>query len=320
MNYIGRKFRLLEQLTNSFFKIGSTHNKVFCDLFAGTGTVGSAMKSYVKKVIANDVEYYAYILNKCYIENGENYELSIINAIEPVEGLIYQNYCSPANRLYFTDLNGKKIDGIRQYIEEFKDTEYYYVVLTALLEAVDRIQNTTGLYAAYLKKIKRTAQQHLFITEPNRIFIPNQENIVYQQDANELIKNITGDILYLDPPYNRRQYGTNYHLLNVIANYKLPDEMNTITGSPKRYFKSNWCYASTAQNELQHIIEHADFPHIFLSYNNEGILSKENIISILERYGKTQIQHFPLRTYKADTKRNNKSDQVVEYLFYLKKQ
>ena len=208
MNYIGSKLKLsnwLEaEITNA---VGdSLSNKVFCDLFAGTGIVGRKFKTNVKQVIANDMEYYSYVLNRNYIGNHQTISkadelLQELENLLPKEGFIYQNYClgSGSERQYFSDENGKKIDSIRMQIEEWKNTHYidedtYYFLLATLLENADKVANTASVYGAFLKNLKRSALKPLSL-EPALFEINCNDHQVYQMDANQLIKNISGDIL-----------------------------------------------------------------------------------------------------------------------------
>ncbi|MBQ0087788.1 MAG: DNA adenine methylase, partial [Prevotellaceae bacterium] len=234
MNYIGSKLSLIPFLESTINAVvgSDLHDKVFCDIFAGTGIVGRTFKPRVRKVIANDWEYYSYVLNRNYIGNHIRLDegdklLSELNNLDGVEdGFIYTNYCygSGSGRQYFSDENGKKIDAIRRQIEEWKNAgeiseDMYFFLLASLLESADKLANTASVYGAFLKHLKSSAQKPIII-EPAVYSINSNVHDVYCCDANELIKSIEGDILYMDPPYNSRQYGANYHLLNTIAEYK----------------------------------------------------------------------------------------------------
>lgn len=227
--------------------------KIFCDIFAGTGIVGRTFKTSVKRVISNDTEYYSYVLNKNYIENHKPIEdteafISELNSLPLTsDGFIYKNYClgGSGERRYFSDENGKKIDAIRTKIEEWKNSDkinsnMYYFLLCSLLESADKVANTASVYGAYLKNLKKSAQKKL-VLEPSEYEINGNEHQIFNKDANELITEISGDILYLDPPYNSRQYGANYHLLNTIAEYK-PFVPNGKTGL-RDYYRSKYCSA-----------------------------------------------------------------------------
>jgi len=197
MNYIGSKYKLSNWIKSEINKKVKVKEKIFCDIFAGTGIIGRVFKRSVKKVIANDIEYYAYVLNRNYIGNHKNLKekLEIIEYLNNLplrdDGFMYKNYCSPAKRLYFSDENGKKIDSIRMEIEKFKnDEDLYYFLLASLIESADKVANTASVYGAFLKKLKKSAQKEL-ILEPAIYEENDNEHEIYQKDANELIKKNT---------------------------------------------------------------------------------------------------------------------------------
>ncbi|MDO9276595.1 MAG: DNA adenine methylase, partial [Lutibacter sp.] len=176
MNYIGSKHKL-----SSFLKDAITEtvgkdlsNLVFCDLFAGTGSVGKTFKPIVKQVIANDVEFYSYVLNRNYIGNHQpmifEERISFLNNLKESEGFVFHNYSENGNegRLYFSAENGKKIDAIRQQIEIWKKSKEiseddYYFLLASLIESADKVANTASVYGAYLKKMKKSAQKEMIL-------------------------------------------------------------------------------------------------------------------------------------------------------------
>jgi adenine-specific DNA-methyltransferase len=306
-------------------------NKVFCDIFAGTGIVGRTFKSSVKKIIANDCEYYSFVLNENYIKNHTEitkkeqfiYELNNLHAIE--NGFIYQNYCIGGNgeRQYFSDFNGKKIDAVRTKIEDWKNENkinenLYYFLLASLLESADKVANTASVYGAYLKNLKKTAQKEMILEAANFEFNDN-EHEVFCENSNNLIKKISGDILYLDPPYNARQYGANYHLLNTIAEYK-PFVPKGKTGL-RTYSKSRYCSKNIVNQEFENLIKNANFRYIFLSYNNEGLMSVADVRKIMQKYGKYDLAEIDYQRFKADKteNRNHKADSTKEYLHILEK-
>ena len=332
MNYIGSKLKLCQNflpLTIQSVCGKDLSKKIFCDIFAGTGIVGRTFKTLVKKVISNDIEYYSYVLNKNYIGNHypiENKELLIqeLNTLPLIDdGFIYKNYClgGSGERQYFSDENGKIIDTVRTAIENWKkekriSNDVYYFLLCSILESADKVANTASVYGAYLKDLKKTAQKKLII-ESAEYELNDNEHLVFNKDANELIKEIEGDILYLDPPYNSRQYGANYHLLNTIAEYK-PFIPNGKTGL-RNYSRSKYCSAHSIKNEFEELIKNAKFKHIFLSYNNEGLMSVEEIKLIMSKYGCYDVAKTNYQRFKADSSRLNKATSTIEYLHILKK-
>jgi len=333
MNYIGSKNKLSNFIKNTVYSVvgKDLSNIIFCDIFAGTGIVGRNFKPEVQKVISNDFEYYSYVLNRNYIGNHlqihdkERYILEL-NNLELKEGFVFHNYCKGQNghRQYFSDENGKKIDVIRIQIEEWKNKktindDLYYFLLASLLESADKVANTASVYGAYLKHLKKSAQKTL-ILKPADFELSEQKHEVFNIDSNLLIKQIEGDILYLDPPYNARQYGANYHLLNTIAKYDqfIPKGKTGL----RDYNKSKYCSTNSVQNEFEELIKNANFKYIFLSYNNEGLMSVRQIRDIMSRFGKYDLASTNYQRFKADKdeNRNHSAIKTEEYLHILEKQ
>lgn len=349
MNYIGSKLSLLPFIYESIHKIIEGKEKIFCDIFAGTSVVSSFFKKKGFSIIANDLQYYSFVLNKHYIET-HNYpdfkklenEIKILKTTdtvnkptivceylsktEPLKGFIYKNYSlggtkgSENERFYFSDENALMCDAIRMKIEDwFKHNQIteneYYFLLTTLLESIDKYANTASVYGAFLKKIKNSASKKL-ILKPAEIIINDNEHSVYNMDANKLIENIECDILYLDPPYNSRQYASNYHILETIARYDNPKIFGK-TGLRDYYKqKSKYCSKNTVKNAFMNLIKKSNAKYIFLSYNNEGILSFQEIKEIMSSKGNYGVFHTEYNRFKADSNRICKSKKTTEYLHY----
>lgn len=331
MNYIGSKNKLTDFIVKSIENTaGSLNGKVFAEIFGGTGIISRKIKKSVKKVIVNDLEYYSFVLLRNYIGNHKELNLTSfmdeLNNIEGTEGFIYKNYCvnSTSERNYFSQENGKKIDSIRIKIEKWKSEkkiteDVYFHLLATLIESADKVANTASVYGAYLKKLKNTAIKPIILS-PAIFEINENSHDVYMEDSNELIKKIEGDVLYLDPPYNHRQYGANYHLLNTIALY---DNFTPIGKTGMREYKrSKYCTKKDVINEFDDLIKNANFEYIFLSYNNEGLLPLEKIREIMSKYGKYDVDKSEnYQRFKADkdSNRNYIADKTTEYLHILKK-
>lgn len=326
MNYIGSKVSLLDFIDSVVDEFADSYNRrlIICDAFAGTGTVGFFFRQQGHKVIANDIQYYSYVINKNLIENPvlQLDKLDYLNSLEPVEGFIYQNYCagSGSGRVYFSDENGKRCDAIRQEIERLKTTgeinkNEYFAYLAALVEAIDKVANTAAIYGAFLKQLKRSAGRPLKLKQ-----IPTSNEIagkVYCGDSNVLINGISGDVLYLDPPYNIRQYSSNYHLLETIVRYDNP-ELHGKTGL-RETTSQNSKYASsrTVAAEFEDIIKNAKFKVIVLSYSNEGLMSERLIREIMSKYGTYYLREREHRRFRADP--GHKAVTTNEHLHVLVK-
>lgn len=331
MNYIGSKQKLSSWLLKNVKRTcgSDLSDKVFCDLFAGTGIVGRTFKKEVKQVIANDLEYYSYVLNRNYIGNHTKLEaeglLDKLNNLLPKKGFVYEQYAEggEAERLYFSAENAQKIDAAREQIAQWKNDaeineDQYFYLLASLLESADKIANTASVYGAYLKKLKTSARKTFFI-EGAQFEKTKGSHLVFNEDSNKLIHKISGDILYLDPPYNARQYGANYHLLNTIAKMDIFVPKGK-TGLPA-YKKSAFCRKSEVLKAFEEIIEFGQFKYIFLSYNNEGLMTKTDVRAIMERYGKYDLLTKDYQRFKADKteNRNHKASNTTEYLHILEK-
>lgn len=337
MNYIGSKLSLLDFIHEVISNVtGYTDDTeyVFADLFAGTGVVGSSYRQKGCKVISNDIQYYSYILNKYYIENcidsktTENKDLLLhLNNLPGMNGFVYNNYCSGSGceRNYFTDENGKKCDAIRIELQNLYDKKEisestYFCFLAGLINSIDKYANTASVYGAFLKHIKKSAQKP-FVLE----LLPDVQGVkgkVYNEDINELILKIKGDVLYLDPPYNARQYCTNYHVLETIARYDNPILRGKTGLRNYENQKSKYCSTRTVEDTFEDLIKKAEFKYIFLSYNNEGLMGINTVKKIMEKYGKYNFYTQSHRRFKADTdkNRNIKGDSTTEYLHCLIKE
>jgi len=343
MNYIGSKYSIVDFIKSSIDTVLKHNNEertagemVFADLFAGTGVVCGYFKQEGYSIIANDIQYYSYVITKHIVENNGNLDenrcaqlIEELNTLEGVEGFIYKNYCFEGTegqeyrRMYFTEYNAKKCDAIRIAIEEkykaktISENEYFFL-LGSLINSIDKYANTASVYGAYLKHLKKSALKEMKL-EPLPIIPRRVEGKVFNEDINELVNHVSGDILYLDPPYNARQYCTNYHLLETIARYDNPI-IHGKTGL-REYSdqKSVFCMKSKVEKAFAELIKNAKFKYIFLSYNNEGLMSCDTIERIMKKYGKYKLFIQDHRRYKADNARETKADMTVEYLHCLVK-
>lgn len=338
MNYIGSKYSLLDFLQTTIDKVcglNPADNYIFADLFAGTGVVGAAYKARGCTVIANDIQYYSFVLNKHYLENcrpnGRPQDESLLeelNSLPPQPGFIYHNYCagSGCGRNYFTDHNGQKCDAIRSRLEELKirgeiDESTYFFYLASLLNSIDKYANTASVYGAFLKHIKRSAQRE-FKLELLPV-IPGPRGQVYNEDINCLIRRLRGQVLYLDPPYNTRQYCSNYHVLETIARYDNPPLAGKTGLREAAAQKSLFCSKKTVLQAFEDLIAQAQFPYIFLSYNNEGLMSLADIERIMAKYGAYSVYtQTDYKRFQADReeRRHIAAKSTTEYLHCLQKE
>lgn len=324
MHYLGSKTKLSAFIVQTIEHVvgESMAQSTFCDLFAGSGAVSLAMRDKVGAMIANDMEYYSYVLVRNILRTKPLERLDeavkILLTCKGVEGKIFRHYSLEGGegRHYFSSENAKMIDALRQGIEAFKENEpLYFCLLASLLECAHGVSNTASVYSAFLKKLKPLALETLSFT-PCIYPLTHTPCQLFCEDANHLIERIEGDILYLDPPYNRRQYGANYHLLNTIARY---DDITPLGKTGVRnYTSSLYCKKTTALEALEEIIEHARFSLIVLSYNNEGLIAGDAMASMMKKYGKYSLFSHEHERFKSHDHKG-KNPKTIEFLHVLEK-
>lgn len=298
----------------------------FCDIFAGTGVVGHYFNRPDVKIISNDILDSSYASLQCWL-NTKNYNkekieriINDLNNLKPKS----ENYASENfGGTYFTKGNALKIGAIREEIENLEITpEEKYILLTSLMYAIDRVANTVGHYEAYRKKMDTIQEIKMLVPE-----IESQNNInneIYQKNANQLVREIKCDVLYVDPPYNSRQYGDSYHLLeNIITWQKPPVEGVAKKMQNRQHLKSSYCLKRAAI-AFEDLIQNSRAKHILLSYNNTGEkknersnarISDKQIVNILRKRG--QIEIFE-RDYKGFTTGKSDTNGHTERVFYCK--
>lgn len=347
MRYLGNKTDHLDLIgtTINDYCERLNLNKTITDGFGGTGSVTKYFNNLGYTVTSNDINNYAFCL--CYSRNHINKENLVfeglseegLNNIDEVltylnkckhKGFVYYNY-SPNKeikyeRKYFTNENAEIIDGIRTTIEKWyskeKITYDEYVHLTAILiETVSLFSNIPGTYGAFCKNWDSRALKTLQLNKNVHQYLLcesiSTNNITYNENLREIINNINSDILYLDPPYNERDYGAYYHVLETIALYDNPELKDNKTGTKKKHKKSLWCKKSTVKKELEFILKNSKSKIVVLSYNNEGLIIPDEIKQIFEKYGKYNCVKKEVRRFKCN---NSENDVVVyEYLHILEK-
>lgn len=333
MRYIGNKNRLLDNINTFINKNISNECVDFCDIYAGTGSVGNYFQDKFR-ITSNDYMHYSYVLNKGLLEGENNFKkfdydifeyFNNLKENDYVEGFFYKNY-SPGNssRMYFSEHNASKIDTIRIKIEEFfkndniNENEYYYLLM-CLIESTSKVSNTTGVYGAYLKNWdSRSIKDMEFLKI--KLNTHKYNNIVYNEDSNEIIKKLKGDILYVDPPYTNAQYCDQYHVLETLTKYDEPEIFGISGKRNTKDIKSKLSYKKSALNEFDDLISNVNFEHIIISYSSHGLISMNDMINILKKYfNEKTINVEEIKYRRYENARTKKDKELNEYLFYAKK-
>ena len=340
MRFIGGKTLIIPYIIE-LIKEKTIDVKSISDVFAGSGVVSREFKNLGYDVISNDLMYFSYVLLRGTVGINSKLEFKNLNISNPIEHLnnlnlenmnldlencfIYQNFSPKGGRMYFTEENALKIDLIRLQIENWyndsliNEDEYFYL-LTCLIEAVPFVSNITGVYGAYLKYWDKRALNNLELKNVD-LSINNSVGQAYNEDSNKLIENIKTDLAYFDPPYNQRQYLPNYHVLETIAKYDSP-KIKGVTGL-RDYSeqKSDYCRKDSVFNAFEDLIKNTNSRYILLSYNTEGLLSHDEIISILEKYGKKNTVNYKFIDYKRyKNAQTNKNKNLKEVLYFVEKE
>lgn len=338
MRYIGSKAKLLSEIESFILdKVEIDNSQRLLDLFSGTGIVAKHFKKYFE-VITNDSLYFSYILSKGHVipnkppsfnnlsrNLGITDPLSHLNSLKGISGFISENYSSDDNgRMYFIPDNAKKIDNIRltlnQWLEQdLLELDEFEYLLATLIEAVPYVSNITGTYGAYLKNWDKRAFKPLLLEHPI-LFDNSKHNIAFNEKAENLTQSIKADICYIDPPYNGRQYTSNYHLLETIAKYDQP-EVKGVTGIRNfdKNESSDFCKKSKVYEAFQTVLSQVDCKHLFISYSADGLLSKEQIEEILLNLGDPKTYDFKSISYRLYKSKIVLKPKVDEYLFYIQK-
>ena len=345
MRYIGNKTKLLSQLESLILNIKPQESKViFCDLFAGTGTVGDYFKGKFK-IIANDNLYLSYVLCSAKLKNSTNYFKKLgfdpfdyfnnYNTDSYTKGFCYNTFAPTiSGRQYFSDENAKKIDFIRDTIDDWRadnkinEDEKEYLI-ASLLESVSKVSNVAGVYSAFLKTWDPRATKPMTLIHPEMNSAePRFSNEIKMYPAEELISSIKGDILYLDPPYTTTQYISQYHTLETIARNDKPTTHGIGAHRDNGDQISNWSKRGYVQKEFIRTLEKANFKHIVLSYSDAGLMDKEFIEKSLKRFAVPGtykcidvdfVKYKSTRAVKREIRNNSKDKKHFEWLFYIEK-
>ncbi len=300
--YIGSKSRMI-----SFIKEVMEKEKIeyssFLDLFGGTGIVGDSFNDSKTKIYVNDLLKSNYLSYLAWFGNDKIDKKKIQKYIDSYNSLseLKDNYFSiNFSNTYFSKENCKKIGFIREDIEEkyingILNIRERAILITSLLYAMDKIANTVGHYDAYRKNGDLDRQLELCMLDL-KSNANNKNNKIFNEDSNELVRNIKADVVYIDPPYNSRQYSDAYHLLENVAMWEKNEVFGVAKKMERNGIKSKYCSVS-APLAFKDLIENINAKYIIVSYNNMGNkgagrsqakISDEDIITILNKKGKVK--------------------------------
>jgi adenine-specific DNA-methyltransferase len=316
--YLGNKYKLLDFIKSIVLSECTGINTV-ADIFAGTGAVASAFLD--KKVIANDTLYFNYICHVAWFSPQKYDYDKVFNIIDQYNNMTVKedNYVS-ANfaDTYFSLDDCRKIGFIREDVEtRYNNGDLNFreraILLTSLMYAMDKIANTCGHYDAYRQGAE--FERSLELAVPQASQNNNENNQCFNEDANGLVQRIEADLVYIDPPYNSRQYCDAYHLLENIARWKKPEVFGTARKMDRTALKSDYC-TGAAPIAFERLIRSIKAKYILVSYNNmaekgnarsNAKISDDDIMRILSAKGRVKVFSESYRAFtagKSDIKEN----------------
>jgi len=341
MRYIGNKTRLLpfilRTLQRSGVGVGSVH-----DAFAGTASVSRALKAKGWRVYSSDLLMSSYVFQRAYVvaEAADPLLSDMareLGSLDPVEGFISEHF-SPARRggagvrMYFTPENAGRIDAAREQLETWRKSktiseDSYYLLLAAIIEGADRVANTAGVYASYMKRWQPNAKRR-FEVVPEMPVKGAQPAEATLMDATEAAKSIGEvDLLYIDPPYNSRQYVAYYHIPEILARGwsdsapAIRGKVGLLAGEEGR---SQWSHGRRVQKLFSALLAASGARHALISFNSEGHLAPDALQSLLTKASADgMVAHFTqaYRRYRADSEREGRHyhrKMALEHLYLVR--
>jgi adenine-specific DNA-methyltransferase len=297
MRYIGSKASTAQWLTNFVAKHAPNATSL-SDPFAGTCTVSRAFKRVGYKVVTGDLLKLSHTIQMATVGLNRppafagiidrlaskrdgvdcaDVVLGHLNALRGRRRYFSKHFSASSGRLFFTDANAAKLDAVREEIAEWSadgtinEAEEAYL-LTALVFAADKVANTAGTYYAYLKTLSRKAVKTLKLVPP--LLADNRKrNLCFLADAREVVARQSADVLYLDPPYNERDYSGYYHLPDSIIRNDRP-EPGGRSGAPtlRRSEKSDFCRPARAEAAFERLVGEAKARYILVHYTTTGLI------------------------------------------------
>ena len=323
--YLGNKYRILPFIQKTISE-NCGDFETFADIFAGTGAVSSA---YTDKVLyTNDILYSNYLCHLTWFSDEVFDIQKIVNYVNfyNSELSFEENYMTRNfSDTYFSNKVCSKIGIIRENIEnEFRfgkiNNRERAMLITSLLYGIDKIANTCGHYDAYRKNAELPDSFTMCVPKPNQNL---KHNHCFNEDTNDLVKKISADVVYIDPPYNSRQYCDAYHLIENIARWEKPEVFGVAKKMDRTALKSKYC-TKEAPAAFDDLIKNINSKYIVVSYNNmakkgndrsNARISDLQILKTLESKGEVKTFSQPLKAFTTGKSEHSDNE---ERLFVCK--
>ena len=343
--YIGNKKKLLPYIMASTQEmIGNTGTVV--DLMAGTGLVAAEYRKMGYTVIASDMMTYSkyHLITQIMMDREPTFDklkisscddnkylsvLDYLNNLEPIEGYFFREFSpagTPANgvasRKYFSAENACKIDAIREKINDWiaagnLSEKEEAVLKHSLIMAVNTVANISGTYGYYLSELKRNALDSISLL-PVRFSPGNiQNNRVIQGFAEDIAKDISADLCYMDPPYIKRQYAANYHILETIARGDYPIAQGKSGLRDWWDQHSKFCTKTKGLQSFEKVVSEMNCRNFIISYSEDGLFPLETLVELLKGYGKVDVEFIDYSRFRSN--QSKLPLKLNEYMIKLRK-
>jgi len=338
--YIGNKTRLLPMLMDSFGEAVNDGATV-ADIMCGTASVSEALRENEYRVIASDMMTFAahharvrLLLSEPpkFTETGlKGYSdvLEHLNRLNPVEGVFFKEYSpdgSPANggdpRKYFSSENAGMIDAITAKLNQWHTEEVISPLENSLLRhdlvlAANRVANIAGTYGHHRSKWGKSAQSPLEMRPTQILNGHRTDHIVHQGSAETVAPLVKADLCYIDPPYMKRQYAANYHIIETIARGDTPEAVGVSGLRPWRDQYSDFCSKVKIRDAFRAIFNGAECDQFMISYSEDGLLSEEQLLELFSEVGSVTLKKIPFSRFRSNA--GGQGGTVIEYLFHIKR-
>ena len=296
IKYLGSKRALLPPILEAVNAM-LPERGVVCDLFSGTARVGHALKGQGHRVWSNDHNAYAHALATAYVQADREVwadraavVLADLAATTPERGWFTKAFCEDAR--FFHPDNGARIDAMRDRIEAMGlEPELKAIVLVSLMEAADRVDSTAGVQMAYMKQWAPRALKTLELRTPDMVAaVDGGPCRATHCDAIEIAEQVEADLVYLDPPYNQHSYLANYHCWESLVLWDRPETYGIANKRVDvRTRKSAFNSRPGIGPALKTVIERVKAPNLIVSFNDEGYLSRAELVEMLSARGHVQV-------------------------------
>ena len=318
------------------------------DLFSGTGIVARYLKQHSDFIIANDLETYSRVTNECYLANASAVNAAELRALaaglrraiekNPAPGFITELYAprdesriTPSDRCFYTRRNATFLDTARRQIGLLPE-KWRRFFLAPLLARASVHANTAGVFKGFYKNKQLVGQFGGHGRDALPRILGNIEIdtpvfsrfdcdfTVTQGDANAIAGALPEvDVAYFDPPYNQHPYGSNYFMLNLLADYERPAEISKVSGIPTGWNRSIYNQKAKAEQALFALITLCKAKFVLVSHNSEGFISRDAFVSGLEKRGRITVLETTYNTFRGSRNLRGRAIHVREFLYLLEK-